>query len=56
MRKFSTIAVKWPGFDMQFIATEQRISKVMKLLMPEVVEAEKEFKQAIQTPEPEYLI
>lgn len=45
----ATVEMVWPGFVMRFVATQERISKVMALLMPEVLEAEREFKSITAT-------
>ncbi len=41
---FSTVEVAWPNFHLRFVATNERIHRVMEMLIPEVIEAEREFK------------
>lgn len=41
--KFFTVTIKSPGVAIQFLATKERIDRILKHLMPEINESEAEW-------------
>lgn len=44
--KFSVVEVSWPGYYARFRASQASISRILRVLIPEIVEAEREFSEA----------
>lgn len=54
--KFFTVSVKWVGFEMSFFASKDRLQRIMAILFPEAVSADKEFADYTKNPPVDYSI